>query len=282
VSPDVSTDDIPQALLEEVRLEIQHYFVPLLVASLEDPKHPLDLAGSGTLVESSGKHYILTADHVWNKAEGWEQIGLMLADGGTPLGIPCNLLAPKRLGVKPYSQWGPDLALLEIPPHLVGTIAARKSFLNLARRRSMLSTHPPQLEKTVWAVMGLVGQKSKVELLTEAHTVIATVRGEALFGWTCTAERRDEYDYLTVYARTTLPDVPSTFRGVSGGGLWQITLRMRAEKIISLGGHHFRGVAFWEQSLSSDRIAIRCHGPVSLFETAWRAWGLPQAGEGSG
>lgn len=95
-------------MLEEVRLEIQHYFVPLLVASLEDPKHPLaqlpaevglDLAGSGTIVESAGKHYILTADHVWNKAEGWEQIGLMLADGGTPLGIPCNLLTPKRLGV---------------------------------------------------------------------------------------------------------------------------------------------------------------------------------------
>jgi len=38
----------------------------------------VDLAGSGTLVELAGKYYILTADHVWNKAECWAQIGLVL------------------------------------------------------------------------------------------------------------------------------------------------------------------------------------------------------------
>jgi hypothetical protein len=275
LSPDISTDEIPQALLEEVRLEIQHYLVPLLVASLENPEHPLGLGGSGTLVELAGRHYILTADHVWDNAERWHQIGLMLAEG-TPLGIPCNLVRPKRLGLKPYSQWGPDLALLEIPPHLVRTIAARKSFLNLGRRRPMLATHPPRLEKTVWAVMGLVGQKSKVELSAERETVIATVRAEALFAWTCAAARRDEYDYLTLHARTTLPDVPSSFKGISGGGLWEIVLRMRGEKIISLGEHHFRGVAFWQTAEPPDRVAIRCHGPYSIFHTAWAKWSLQE------
>jgi hypothetical protein len=38
------------------------------------------------------------------------------------------------------------------------------------------------------------------------------------FGWTRTAEQRDEYDYLTVYARTTLPGVPSSFKGLSANG----------------------------------------------------------------
>jgi hypothetical protein len=199
----------------------------------------------------------------------------MLAEG-TPLGIPCNLVRAKRLGEKPYSQWGPDLALLEIPSHLVGTIAARKSFVNLARRRSMLTTHPPRLEKTVWAVMGLIGQKSKMELFAERQTVIATVRGEALFAWTCTAQRREPYDYLTVHARTTLPDVPTSFKGISGGGLWEIALRMKGEKIISLGEHHFRGVAFWQAAEAPNRIAIRCHGPDTIFHTAWAEWGLPQ------
>jgi len=88
LSPDVSLDDIPQSVLEEVRLGIQHYFVPLLVISPEHPKHPVDLAGSGTLVELAGKHYILTADHVWNRTDGWAEIGLALeAAGGAPLAI---------------------------------------------------------------------------------------------------------------------------------------------------------------------------------------------------
>ncbi len=71
LSPEVSLDEIPQPVLKEVRLGIQHYCVPLLVISPEDSKHPVDLAGSGTLVELAGKYYILTADHVWNKAECW-------------------------------------------------------------------------------------------------------------------------------------------------------------------------------------------------------------------
>jgi hypothetical protein len=258
-------------------LEIQHYLIPLLVGSRDNRQRPVDLAGSGTLVELASRHYILTADHVWNRAEvqDWEEIGLMLADGA-PLGIERKHIVVKRLRAGSYSRWGPDLALLEIPSNLVGTIMARKSFLNLARRRSMLPSHPPQTEKTLWAVMGLVGQKSSVELLDKARTAIATIRGEAFFGVTCTAEQRREYDYLTVYAKTTLREVPSTFGGISGGGLWEVALRMKGDSIISQGEHLFRGVAFWEEPEGPDRIAIRCHGPHSIFHTAWAQWGLSE------
>lgn len=274
MSPDVSIDDIPQAVLEEARLEIQHYFVPLLVMSPERPKHQVGLGGSGTLVELAGRHYILTADHVWNATEGWDAIGLALAAEGAPLAIPRDRVAANRLGGSPYSRWGPDLALLEIPPHFVTTIRARKSFLNLARRRSMLPSHPPQTEKALWAVMGLVGQSSDVAPFPEAGVVVANVRGEAFFGVTCTADHRNGYDYLTVYAKTTLPGVPSSFDGVSGGGLWQITLSMKAGTIVSQGQHHFRGVAFWQEPQPPDLVAIRCHGPQSIFQKAWAEWGL--------
>jgi hypothetical protein len=50
-----SIDEVPQSVLEDVRLGIQHYFVPLLVISPGDRKHPVDLAGSGTLVELAGR-----------------------------------------------------------------------------------------------------------------------------------------------------------------------------------------------------------------------------------
>jgi len=212
VSPDVLFYDIPDSVLDEVRLGIQHYFAPLLVLSPEHPKHSVDLAGSGTLVELAGRHYILTADHVWNATEDWDEIGLVVAAEGAPLAIPRNNILPKRLHVSPYSQWGPDLALLEKPPHLVSTIRTRKSFLNLARRRSMLRSHPPQIEKALWAVMGLVGQSSEVEAIPETRVVVASLRGEAFFGVTCKADRRNGYDYLTTYAKTTLPGVPSSFK----------------------------------------------------------------------
>jgi hypothetical protein len=88
---DVPFDSVPQNVLDEISLGISKYFVPLLALSLEDPKHPVDLAGSGTLVELAGRHYVLTADHAWNKASSWDQLGLLLETAGSaPLAIPTN------------------------------------------------------------------------------------------------------------------------------------------------------------------------------------------------
>jgi hypothetical protein len=276
VSTDVPFDNIPDSVLDEVRLGLQHYFVPLLVLSPENPRQPVDLAGSGTLVELVGRHYILTADHVWHKTDGWSDIGLVVVPEGPPLAIPRDRIVPKRLRASSYSRWGPDLALLEIPPHLVSAISARKSFLNLARQRSLLPSHPPKIDKTLWAVTGLVGESSEVEALPVTQVAVAKIRGEAFFGVTCTADRRKAYDYLTVNAKTSLPGVPSSFKGVSGAGLWQITLKMKVGTVVWRGERHFRGVAFWEepQPTAEHVLAIRCHGPRSIFQKAWSEWGL--------
>jgi len=135
LSPDLSSDEIPQSLLEEIRERIQDYFVPLLVISSGARK--VGAGGSGTLVELAGKHYILTAEHVWSEIKRWEQIALVLTGEGVPLAIPRDRIVPKLLGAgSAPGEWGPDLALLEVPPHLVGEIRARKSFLNLAREHS--------------------------------------------------------------------------------------------------------------------------------------------------
>ena len=124
--------------------------------------------------------------------------------------------------------------------------------------------------------MGMVDEKSSVEPDTDSGRVTINIRGEAFFGGTCTSENRGEYDYLTPLAKTTLPNVPSSFKGVSGGGLWQIGLskKLSTGEIFWGGELHFLGVAFWEKPVPPHHIAIRCHGPVSIFEKAWKAWGL--------
>jgi hypothetical protein len=250
-----------------------------MTASCRPADQPaVDLAGSGTFVELAGRHYILTADHVWNKVttERWEELAVALAAEGRPLPMPRGDVTAHRLGKPPYTEWGPDLALLEVPPELVATIKAKKSFLNLAKRRGMLKTHPPRMEKTLWAVMGMVAETSEVKPRTDSGLVPVNIRGEAFFGVTCTADERGGYDYLTTYAKTTLPGVPASFRGVSGGGLWEIGLSMKKStgEITWELEHHFRGVTFWEQPKPPNEIAIRCHGPQSVFGIAWKAWNL--------
>jgi hypothetical protein len=279
LSPDVSIDAIPQAALEQARQGIQAYLAPMIVISPDAPldRTPVALAGSGTFVELDGRHYVLTADHVWTGTEGWADLAIALVAEGMPLSIPRDRIVPKRLGAPPYTEWGPDLALLEIPPHFVPTIKGTKSFLSLVRRREMLRTNPPRIEKALWAVMGMVQETSGVRPREESGRVPVNIRGEAFFGVTVLEDDRDGYDYLTTHAKTTLPNVPASFKGVSGGGLWEIGLTMKKAtgEISWERDHHFRGVAFWEQPKPPHDVALRCHGPRSIFEKAWAAWGLP-------
>jgi hypothetical protein len=275
MSPEINTSDIPDGDLKAISDHLVTYFVPLLVLSPEDPKHPVDFAGSGTLVELNSRHYILTADHVWNKTQNWPEIGLVLeAKGGTPLTIPRAGVSVKRLGEGEYSEWGPDLALIELPRQIVGAIQSRKSFLNLARRREMLATHPPTTEKALWVVVGMVGESSTMTVAPEAGLADLYVQAKAFFGGTCRVDEREGFDYITTNAETTLPEVPTTFGGVSGGGLWQVDLARSKRGVFLAKQDHFRGVAFWEQPMLQNKVAIRCHGPRSLFEVAWRTWEL--------
>jgi hypothetical protein len=177
-----------------------------------------------------------------------------------------------------YSEeWGPDLALLEIPRGLVGAIAARKSFLNLARQRVNHEARPLRIDRALWAIIGLVRESSEVRPRVDSGVVDAELRVSAFFGVACIAEQRNHYDYLSLSGKTTLPGVPSSFDGVSGGGLWQIPLAIDNGTVILGGARKFCGVAFYQQPQSSEQLAIRCHGPESIFKRAWRLWGLPDA-----
>jgi len=123
----------------------------------------------------------------------------------------------------------------------------------------------------------MVGQFTTVKRDHEARAVQIQMASRAFFTCITDGHDRDGYDYLDVGAKLDLPGTPSTFGGVSGGGLWEIGLVMKSGTISWDGKRYFRGVAFWESPLTDGRRrVIRCHGPRSIFEVAWQSWQLPQ------
>ena len=101
--------EIPQTLLEEVGAGLQHYFVPILGLFLDGRDYPLGLVGSGTLVKIDTKHCVLTAAHVWRKAEKFPAIGLSLTAYGSWFQIAREHIAARTLG-SDFMAFGPDLA----------------------------------------------------------------------------------------------------------------------------------------------------------------------------
>jgi len=79
---------------------------------------------------------------------------------------------------------------------------------------------------------------------------------------------RKTYDYFDVPAFYEGDnDLPETFAGVSGGGLWFVPLSKSTSKPETIQVHHptLMGVAFYQTGVEDSCRVIRCHGAKSIY-----------------
>jgi hypothetical protein len=123
----------------------------------------------------------------------------------------------------------------------------------------------------------MVDELSSILFSEQEQITKTSVHGRAFFSMVQKSYQRNGYDFLDLSARMDLPDVPSNFYGVSGGGLWEVGLSMgESGKLCWDGNRHFRGVEFGQTKISGGRRMIRCHGPQSIFAKAWAEWAFPE------
>ena len=274
---DIRIEDIPQTLFDEIASALQHYVVPIYAISGGTFSPRLWWMGSGTLVEVAGQRSVLTAAHVWDAIGDADQIGLVLTAFLSAFTIPRDTISVRELRTRDNAEWGPDLALLTIPSAFVGRIMAHKSFLNLAQQRVRSASQRPN-PKSLWAVTGAVSEFSTIAPQPDRRGFEGEFQARAFFSSLHELHERGDYDYIDTTAKLELPGVPSTFGGVSGGGLWELgglSLAKSSGKMSWDGARYFRGVAFWESAPADGLRVIRFHGPRSVFETAWASWGMP-------
>ena len=260
--------EIPQLVLDEISQHLEQFFIPIFV-QFSSPTPNIKLIGSGTLVEAYQKYYVLTAAHVWHETGDVDQIGFALPPYSSLL-IPRQGLSPKILCDQNNPQWGPDLALLSLPSSVVGKIKAYKTFLNFPKQKTAFTNQPRKLEKGIWAVTGMVGELSDVQNDLGTQIIHADIQGRAFFGAITQTHEFHEYDYFDLKAKLELDGVPSSFCGLSGGGLWQVDLlQTKSKQITWKEPPHFRGVEFGQLPITNNYRTIRCHGPQGIFQKAW-------------
>ena len=227
---------------------------------------------------------MLTAAHVWAAVERFDNIGFLLAGYFSNFAIQKDNIDVKLLPARTpreWGEWGPDLALIRLPSPAIGRIAAHKSFLTLTRQRENYRAAVDDTASRAWVVAGAVDEFSEREDDAEAQMVRVHVRSWSFLTMVQQRHLREGYDYLDFGVKPWLPGVPKSFKGVSGGGAWEIGLKKTASSgIVWDGSRRFRGVAFWEAATSGTTTMVRAHGPQSLFDRAWEAWKLPDATSG--
>jgi hypothetical protein len=221
------------------------------------PNETLRFAGTGTLVLAEGRHFILTALHVWEEVlKSADRIGITMKENVVHRTViergavvPDGPPKPKA-----WSEWGPDIVLLSVPTEDVGRISAYRSFWNLAGR--------VDVNAEVLEVRILMGTPAALGTITETN---ADLQIHGMFLGPETLQTESDFDYLDYEIDHSLPGVPQKLGGVSGGGVWQVYLYWAEEKVDWKMSLH--GVAFYGLQISAKNSILRCHGPISIHKT---------------
>ena len=218
----------------------------------------LRLAGSGTLVQINGAHYILTARHVWEKIlKHSDQMGVTLREHYDHSHL-VDVKALTAIGPDPTIRWneaGPDIVLLKIPDVYAGTIKAFKVFYSL----SINEPSRPILDHLeTWFLMGVLGGTGTY---TQNHASVEHWGPEVgMKGF----HKEGLFDFLDVNANVSFLPPPKSVGGVSGGGLWKVYLYEAPNADGFESVEVLVGVAFWEFELNRNERVVRCHGPESI------------------
>jgi len=264
VNPEVSApillSEIPQDVLAEVRERLWTYTASVFAV---DGALPL-YRGTATCVAASGKAYLLTAAHVWRELGG-ERFALSLEADRLLIPIHKDHVEPTVLGPTGPPEWGPDLALIKLPDIVAVDIRQVKAFYNLDKRRPKPGEQA-RYDKGLWAVIGAPAEQSTFGE-TEALLKISVFASVVV-----SARQRAGFDYVDLgFYHQGRPDLPQSYGGVSGSGLWQAPLTRSVSGAISWTGEaRLEGVAFYQKFTEEEEGVIRCHGRTSVYEQALR------------
>lgn len=242
---------------------LAHHTVGLVKMS-EDGLAASSLAGSGTLVSVGPMSGLLTAAHVVKCLGNKGQVGFVHFDGRGQVHKPViDLAVLERLTIcgETFGPNGPDLAFLRLPLSTVATLQARSNFLNLLAQGDTARCPEPPADTLMTAVVGVVGEWTE-NLRHKSFESIKRFTLLAAGGRIASKREHNGHDLLD-FERVLPKDqlVPSSYGGVSGGGLWRVYV-CQSEQIIET---RLLGFAFYQSPLSEGSRLITCHGPRSVY-----------------
>jgi len=265
--------DLPKDLIRDISAKIHLYSTGLIkVTKDEKGKENAKLLGSGTLVQIEDTRGILTAQHVTQLISQDCSLGLTTHPDGIE---HKNQIKSLHLNVVEIARprkasEGPDLSFIGLPPVEANRIATTKVFYNLSKRRLALLSAPPDPNRGVWFIWGIPDEKTTNENSDrgfDSLRVFHVICGAGGVNRTYSIIDHDYFEMNVSYARVS--DVPMSFGGVSGGGLWQVPLFQRQTGDIVSEDVLFSGVAFYQTEIKDSIRSIVCHGRKSIYQVAY-------------
>ena len=231
--------------------------------------------GSRTLVSKNGKVGVLTAQHcvreMHHTSRGHDTVVLILRDARAVY-LPPDSLIEHRLTTPLSDEYGPDLDFLELAPS-----DQQRTILGIASVWP-LNGHVDTLLRE-FGTEGLL--LAWVGFPEERCETISLPSGFRRRGYYLTCPNviqqgdiieKSGWDYIQskcFYCDEN--DLPKSFGGASGGGIWSIrVIRDEITRKLVIGKRALVGVAFYETGIEKNERYIRGHFIRSIYDVAWR------------
>jgi hypothetical protein len=252
--------EIGDAVSNAVIADVKNYTIGFGFAG-EDPA----AKGSGVLVEYKGVHGILTAAHVdAHLRKRKRPIGLVRLNRGVARQasvLDLEEVFSYAAGVDPWPVGSDDIAFIHIPPHLVGNIERSCSFLNADKNLTKDEPEPSTSLIQTHAVFGLV-EDFTGPTTRQGGVATTAMKGVLTPGRLLTLD--GAVTTLECFAEN-IPDLPRSFGGTSGGGLWRVYVRMGGDGKYTTAHRRLIGIASREESSNPPRIICQGVGRIGAM-----------------
>jgi hypothetical protein len=270
---EIPITNIPRELFDSIWQRLSDYTIGFLRVKDTPAGQDADLLGSGTLVQIGTTRAILTAHHVVDVLPTEGRLGLILSRNLSQHNVDSQGLSYLKIARGEIESKGPDLAAVILSPTIASSIGAIKSFYNLANHRDNMLTDPPDIQEGVWINNGFVAELTIQE---EGRNGYSSIKGFFILSGVGGPENqpaeREEYDYISLpvtYSKE--PGLPTSFGGMSGGGLWQVQLITGPSGVIKPNAFLLSGVVFYQEGPINQRSDLICHGRSSVYQVAYEA-----------
>ena len=262
--------DLPDDLTDSICDHISRYSVALLRITSDSMNETMRLIGSSTLVTVNGHPSILTAEHVLSQIRDSDHLGLLTSIRGDlhRYSFTQNHIVVHRIAKGKDDARGPDIGVAVLPEANIGRLRAEKSFFNIDIRRERFNRGFIECDRGFWFTSGFPGESERD---FQPNYGFSSIKG---YKWLCGISgikneyNGSGYDYLemAVEYSSCNPDLPNSFGGISGGGVWQVPLSKNSDGRLSQDEYILSGVAFFQTTLEGKHRLIRSHGRKTIYE----------------
>lgn len=265
--------DLPTSLIDEVCDRLSNYVVGLSLIKLDGNNETLTFIGTGTLLKIKNWYCILTANHVLGLITKDGKLGIMVSFKGD---LKRLILDIENLNICTIAKGdddskGPDIGIIILPDTEIGYIKSEKVFFNIDKRREKIILEPPEIDTGAWFILGIPGETEEILKPEKGYKVIKGYQSLCGTGGIDEEYQIDNFDYIEMTVEYDLDptNLPDSFGGLSGSGVWQILLKKEPDGEISVSEYILSGVVFYQSSLENNIRVLKCHGRKSVYQQVY-------------